>query len=54
MVSQAAVQALNLVTGFLVIRYLSVEQYSVYIAAMMLVSVAASGADRYYACPLIP
>jgi O-antigen/teichoic acid export membrane protein len=43
--SQGTIQTINLVTGFLILRLLSVEQYAVYVIAMMLVTVASVASD---------
>ena len=45
LLSQGAIQVINLVTGFLILRLLSVEQYAVYVIAMMLVTVASVASD---------
>jgi O-antigen/teichoic acid export membrane protein len=43
--SQGVIQAINLVTGLLILRLLSIEQYAVYLMAMMLVNVASLLSD---------
>jgi len=42
---QLAIQAANLLTGFLILRLLSIEQYAIYILAALLQSVASIGSD---------
>ncbi len=42
---QAAVQLVNLITGFLILRFLSLHEYAVYTLASLLQSVASVGSD---------
>lgn len=42
---QVAVQLVNLVTGFLILRFLSINEYAIYILASLLVTVGALGSD---------
>jgi O-antigen/teichoic acid export membrane protein len=43
--TQGAIQAINLTTGFLILRFLPIEQYALYVIAMMLVAVASMASD---------
>src|SRR5258706_11315014 len=42
---QAVILAINLVTGFLILRFLSIDEYAIYILASVLQSLGSLGAD---------
>lgn len=42
---QVLIQVVNLITGFLILRFLSIDEYAIYILASLLVTVGALGSD---------
>lgn len=42
---QLVVQLVNLIAGFLILRYLSIQEYAIYLLASLLLSVASVGSD---------
>lgn len=43
---QSVILAINLITGFLILRFLSISEYAIYIVASMLQTVVSLGTDR--------
>ena len=45
MSGQVLIQIVNMITGFLILRFLSIPEYAIYILASLIQSVAALGSD---------